>query len=664
MNIQKDINRAGSIDHFLNEGNCETLGSIKNESNSINTTFFEHFAHKEHLALDNKTNEYKILNNTDEIQNFIKEQFEVLFIKQPILAQLCSEIFISQVKRTSLSISLDGGLRQFESLKNKLLNRDTMRNVKNSKYSFTDALSELKKYNTDPTSISDLSIKGGKYTIPLTFEGLDDTIHNLVTTQKAKKMIQKIYSNNYRELVNDDTLNKFKILVEKDISISDVNHNFGKKLARHKNQEDANAALNTYINSLSGWSIETYKQKAIEHGATIANETESKLCLKIHTYEQSEQLGSGQWCLSYDKEYLIDYKRTNNSVFFTYDFSKDQNDQTSMCGLIVNTHDEVTNAHWRDDMSVPQYYEEEDEDEPDVKALLEFYDLLPQTTGEDEVTNIWDSGMLKDSDYETTLFFLENCQPIEFIEILERANKEKLLDYNIDSKISSMLTDYYDVSIIDDNTDPSTLLLKKRFKTFVKNYINDATYISNTIPTLPESFLKNKDFDMLELYITKIQPGADVTKILGSFHNDLDDENTRNKNLNLFKKHKSKNDKNTIFDHKVLAGNLFVIDLVNSSDLNDFYKNIIELNNGIIDIKSTLDLIIENGDDNDHANRALSNNKILNAILENVSPAHLKDEWQDIKKKYTKDTIDPKILKKIDQKINIMSSKKILKNKP
>lgn len=284
-----------------------------------------------------------------------------------------------------ISSELEKSEQKIMSLIDLLSDRDTLRHLKNSEFDFkelnkilelqikiktTKNESEKEVSTTIYNLISEKTFDGKKYEC---FEDLDDEINEIIINQKTKKYMQKTFSSNYKFLINDDTFKLIKELVIKKVDRKTFHENFSKKIARYSSAEDFNSDLRKYIQFSQGWNMDAYKDKANQIEAEYHSYDEGILCVRIDTLNQSESIGSGQWCISYDSGYFDSYKE-DACIYFVFDFNKEIDDNTCMIGMAVNKNGEVEDAYWKNDEEV----EDEDVDEENKSGFFKYVDTIPE----------------------------------------------------------------------------------------------------------------------------------------------------------------------------------------------------------------------------------------------------------------------------------------------
>jgi hypothetical protein len=610
MNIKSKLIDLGSIDALIAHGSCNRVGQF-------NDTKYYHFSGYPGFIAINKNNEdYDFIDTGNELIESVKSEFNFVFKKQPILADLCIEIFKFQLDVYGDQWSLLFSEKRFRSLAPKLLNKDIMKHIKNSGYNIKDVIRKI----NDGYSIDD--------SIPANFEDLDDKIEEIILNQKAKKFIQKIYSEKYKHLADERTIRICKNFVLKDISISIANKYFGSKIAKYKNKDEANEGLNILYKELTGWTKKHYLQVAKDMNIDVIKDDGHSLCLKIRTYEQSKEQGSGQWCLSYDKDFFKQYKGVNNSIFFNYDFSQDPDQKNSLVGLVVDTTGTLLDGYWRDDTSV-----HDPETDELVESLSKFKSMLPSKyTIVDKNNNLIDSANLKETMYERTLFLFDYCYDMEGIDILMRELDNNRLDLNLggNNDINRHLLSLYECANLKESDDIETVILKKKTLSFVKKYLNNSESFSEKSPDLFRYICEVNDVDMMVTYIKNTDSSFKMDILLNN-EKKINSVEGRCELIEMVKNYKETHVSCEPFRAECLFRNLLLIkDEVGNPDVS-FIKDIMIINNGKINIESAhryLDPEFDKCYGKDLTDHKKNISLILKTVLKNIDVKKLESDFK------------------------------------
>lgn len=571
--------------------------------------------------------------------DFINDQIKIKIKKQPIWSKIFSDLII---KQSTLNNNIDkfDFIHTFDILSSEnkdidfILNRDHQRHIKNS-------LIDVNELKEDSLSLNR----------PLEF--FSDQIHDIVTTQKAKKMIQKIYSIKNKVLINEDTLKAFKLIIEKNLSVSEVNSTFGKKLARLKDKNDHDKAIKKYINEISGWNVGHYSEMIKEEGLDIIKSIDNKIVFKVRNYEQSKKLGSGSWCLSYDKKFFKDYKGKSNAIYFMCDFNKEQTDKFSMLGVVLNKEAQIINAHWRnddsanDDVDQYDYYDytkEEIDSAVDIVCYREYKRLLPVKFSKKEIRdNIMDSMIEMDSLEKSEVALVESLSSeganVDFGYSLMLSNElSKIADPNSLHHIS----EHY---ILADDSAHSTKLIKK----FIYDYMDYIEEIISPMSPFVSKIIENKDFNLLEKYILKNNGKYGFDALL-SIPLNYNEEDVNNIYKIIENKQSSKLCPELFSEHS-LGMSVAMLLNTNKKHFKDFAIKIVKNNRCNIKTLFEKHASFQYQKNNDKKLSKIIDETLI-LIIDNSNVKELREEWEDLKDIYNiKDkTIKNKIEKKIKEK--------------
>lgn len=180
------------------------------------------------------------------------------------------------------------------------------------------------------------------------FEDLDDEMSKYIKKHKVEQYALSITSNKYKHLYDDITYKNFELLHDLKVPESDLQSYLGRKLAAFKNSKDFNNALKKFYNTFNGFEMDTMIEKAKKFGATVIANKNDVLLLKIHTFEQSKELGSSSWCISRDEVHFKSYSEDSHQ-YFVMDFKKDPIDREAMIGVTLNQNGTYSASHYKDD---------------------------------------------------------------------------------------------------------------------------------------------------------------------------------------------------------------------------------------------------------------------------------------------------------------------------
>jgi hypothetical protein len=603
-------------------------------------------------------------NSYPELLDDLCKKIKAMFKKQPIISDLLSGVILIKHKLDGDDAAVEMIFKQSTGLFNKLVDIDIKKHLKNNDFSLTKSLLETRKFHETHESNKEveLNVLLDSYKGFLSFEDIDDKIESIILEQKSKRLIQKVYSKSYRNLINENTINMFKIFVEKKISLSDINHGFGSKLARYDNVEDANAGLSRFVKELSGWTKEIYLNKAKDMGATIINDENDSLIFKIHNYDQSKELGSGQWCISYEKDFFVQYKEVNNMLFFNYDFSKDPDDKKSMVGFVVNSVGDLIDGYWRDDTPIVSSHGNTEEND----QLLKFKNKLPEKYTQKDINEATlDSAVAIDCEQKRSSFLLDYNYDIEKVSVLTSAMSANLFSKTITSQSIRPLCDIYKNTKIRDDFDPVELLQVKETKGFISNYLQSATVIyddwtnSKKEPILLEKMVKANDFYNIRTYVAKVD-SVNLGPLLNMIDIDFDEIENQKKILDILSIYKeSKATFPLKFD---LMEPLYEMTMMGNTDKTDFIEKIFIMNDGKIPLRHTLRRLNDNLSKPENVLTKESNQirtDMINLALKHIDKGKLNVEFHNKNLIEVYPHIDKQIISSITKKMNQKKSLKV-----
>lgn len=225
------------------------------------------------------------------------------------------------------------------------------------------------------------------------FNILDKHITNLYYPEYLSDKIVKISEYNdvvkysksflrsYSYLMNNETIEKFRFIKSKNIKREYIQDNL-RKIASFNSSEDLNSALSKIIDNIKitkNEIIKKIKEKNLD--AEIAFQNDDKLIVKINDYDASKELGSSQWCISYNEDYYYEYLNYDNTQisdlnnyddcydsknieqnyintyiegnhFFVWDFKKDSDDSESLIAFTLKPNGTISDAHDKNDKSL------------------------------------------------------------------------------------------------------------------------------------------------------------------------------------------------------------------------------------------------------------------------------------------------------------------------
>lgn len=198
------------------------------------------------------------------------------------------------------------------------------------------------------------------------FEVVDDYMHELINKHKLHHYANSILSNKNKHLLNDASLESFKVLMESGVSKGVIQNLVGKKLSAINTQDEFEKYLEKVIEHISSFSEDILMDKLNTNKITPVINENNVVVFEIDTFEQSQQLGSPSWCISRSNYYFNDYKNENTKQYFMYDFNKDEKDNESMIGFTIKKDGSMRTQHAKND----DYHEVDDYLEKIVNKIL------------------------------------------------------------------------------------------------------------------------------------------------------------------------------------------------------------------------------------------------------------------------------------------------------
>lgn len=636
------------------------LGELKLNNNIINDYYIKHI--NENIFYFEKVSN-KEIKDEDELYQDILKNIKKILKKQPEIFKFLSKILILQGDISDDRTDYIHSFLKSNTL-DKLTNRDILRNLKNYGLKWNDIIEkimsnklkliEIKKNK----SLSDFTSYCRDNDILGSIELLDDKIESILLEQKAKRLIQKIYSNSYSHLKNEKTLKIFKLFVEKNIPLSQIQSDFGKKLARYKDADDANFFLSEYLNKLTGWTKSLYLKTMEEMNIKVVNETENELLVKINSYEQMKKIGSGQWCIVYDKEFYMDYRKPNNNIFIKFDFSKQIEDKYSMLGVVLSIDGKLIDGYWRNDQQL-------NINDMEVDNVYNSIDKIPINELKNIENTISDIAKdIEDKD-DRDKYILEKmlyCEPEKIHVIFKKMLEEKMLTDNIDEIKYNLLTKIYqrinDLKYVKENKD----FLTEEIVLNIRNYMKRSKKIINRSKTNNESsycllneMMYRKDFETMKIFASKVEYSR-FFKLLDVNYINLSNKENQNSVFEILKIYKEK--KNDIpFRCNLIKFCYFIKEKYKEEDgIDDFIIKIFNINENKYPLRETL--MVLNGEkvNNYSENKNIDLNILKHVVLmslKNINKEKLESDMRSFNLEERFLNVDKDIIKKIKEKLKI-----------
>lgn len=207
-------------------------------------------------------------------------------------------------------------------------------------------------------------------------ESAYDEITDIVLDAKAKNFLKSQLSNKTKHLVDSDTLDIIKKLINKDFNLELIEGEVFRKILKYKTPKQINDKINDVVKKeLESSTIYKLKEKIEKTNSKILkfDEKNSIIVALINDYKASNTLGSKSWCISTSNNFWKSYVESRNVIsrgyseptkaflkkvkshinsgqnyqFFVWDMNKSF--PKDMVGLTYNNALKKTASHWRDD---------------------------------------------------------------------------------------------------------------------------------------------------------------------------------------------------------------------------------------------------------------------------------------------------------------------------
>lgn len=252
--------------------------------------------------------------------DFFKDHVKNYLSKNPTL----SKFFVERIDNESVDIE------QIKIAINQLKdNRSILKSIGFDIFTFT------KEYESTSDDVLNLYY----------FEKLTDTMANSIIEHKVKQFADSIISSKYRHLYNEESYAIFREMYNEGIKQEELQQIIGKKIAAFHSSESFNIFLKDTYNKMTGFCSEAILRKAEESDAEIISHKDNKIIIKIDNYDQSNLLGSSNWCISRDKSYFNSYTKDDNKQYFVFDFNLESKDEMSMVGITLTRDGGFYTAH-------------------------------------------------------------------------------------------------------------------------------------------------------------------------------------------------------------------------------------------------------------------------------------------------------------------------------
>lgn len=298
----------------------------------------------------------------DDLDNYLKEKFK----KTPKLKRDFEPLVLSYFYGDYQSFQ---EIYDLDSVDSEIYVKFLDYNIEQSSINYIDGI--LNKYFKNRNLFKNIGLKfnsyeklRGKNHVYSSLEELDDDMTKEIENSKILKF-QNSFLKSYKYLANKETYEIFKELYYKKIKKDDIK----KTLSKIKGLDtyDLNLALGVLLKNES---IESYIENLKDKNIDIVSKEDNILIFEVNDYLSSKDLGSKEWCISYNEKYWKDYKREktsvslinnelskkrkykDNNVFFIIDKNKKNSDESSMIGVTTLPSGEIIFVNDKNDKNI------------------------------------------------------------------------------------------------------------------------------------------------------------------------------------------------------------------------------------------------------------------------------------------------------------------------
>lgn len=317
----------------------------------------------------------------DELENYLKERFKktpkLKSEFEPLVLYYCygdygsfDEIYdlIENEDGSHVSILLDS------------LSESTVKYIDDVLNKFFENRNLFKNIGLRLNSYKNL--RGENY-IYSSLEELDDDMTREIEKSKILKF-QNSFLKSYKGLANKETSDIFRELYYKKIKREDISKSISK--IKGFGTSDLNIALGSLLKNDS---IEEYIESIKDKNVEIVSREDNIVIFEVNDYLSSKELGSKQWCISYNNVYWDEYKKkgefsgtlvsnsesnkkyNDNSIFFIVDKNKKKSDPSHMIGVTTLPSGQIIFVHNKNDDSIINEFELKEYFSEKIKYFLD-----------------------------------------------------------------------------------------------------------------------------------------------------------------------------------------------------------------------------------------------------------------------------------------------------
>lgn len=317
----------------------------------------------------------------DELENYLKERFK----KTPKLKSEFEPLVLYYCY---------GDYRSFDEIYNLIENEDgshasiLLDSLSESTVKYIDDI--LNKFFENRNLFKNIGLRLNSYKnlrgenyVYSSLEELDDDMTREIEKSKILKF-QNSFLKSYKGLANKETSDIFRELYYKKIKREDISKSISK--IKGFGTSDLNIALGSLLKNDS---IEEYIESIKDKNVEIVSREDNIVIFEVNDYLSSKEIGSKQWCISYNSTYWDEYKRkstlagtlvseyekklkyNDNNIFFIVDKNKKKIDPSCMIGVTTLPSGQIIFAHDKDDNSVVDEFELKEYFSKKIKVFLD-----------------------------------------------------------------------------------------------------------------------------------------------------------------------------------------------------------------------------------------------------------------------------------------------------
>lgn len=183
------------------------------------------------------------------------------------------------------------------------------------------------------------------------FENLKDDIITIDNKQRVN-VIFNLLPRLQKNLIKGNGKFFEKALEIHKLGLSSI---FGKKISLYKTKEDILNYMDVFIEENSeelNYVKINNKLKESDSVILYSDDDSGIIMAEILSYELSNEIGSSDWCISYNRTSWDTYTAGTNRQFFLWDFSLNRTDSLFLIGFTTNALGQITSIHDKFDSSL------------------------------------------------------------------------------------------------------------------------------------------------------------------------------------------------------------------------------------------------------------------------------------------------------------------------